>query len=135
MLDEGSGVAAEGLAERVEIVAVSVDPFEDLQRMVDAILEVQGGSPPGYRFVSDPGAAVIGRYGILNPGGFRGRDIPHPTTLVIDTAGVVRWKVVETDYTLRPTNAAIAAAVAAVDAGREPQPALAVPIEPARSGG
>jgi hypothetical protein len=78
---------------------------------------------------------VITRYGILNPGGFRGRDIPHPTTLVIDTAGVVRWKVVETDYRLRPADADIAAAVAAVDAGEEPEPAVAVPIEPARSGG
>lgn len=135
MLDEVPGDAAEGLAERVDIVAVSVDPVEELQQMVERILEVQGGDPPGYRFVSDPGAAVISRYGILNPGGFRGQDISHPTTLVIDTAGVVRWKVVETDYRLRPTNADIAAAVAAVDAGDEPEPATAVPIEPARSGG
>jgi len=99
--------------------------------MIDRILE-QGGKAPTYRLLTDEGAAVIRRYGIFNAEDHRGRTIPHPTTLVIDTSGVVRWKVVETDYRLRPTNEDIAAALAAVLAGEPPLPARAVPIDPAR---
>jgi peroxiredoxin len=44
---------------------------------------------------------VIDRYGLLNPDG---KGWPHPTTYVIDTKGVVRWKFTETNYTIRPTN-------------------------------
>jgi peroxiredoxin len=59
------------------------------------------GKPPGIVFLSDPGHRVIDRYGLVNP---QGRGWPHPTTLVIDRQGVVRWKFVEVDYRVRPTN-------------------------------
>ena len=59
------------------------------------------GKPPGFVFLSDPGHRVIDRYGLLNPDG---RGWPHPTTLVIDRRGVVRWKIVEVDYKVRPSN-------------------------------
>jgi len=59
------------------------------------------GKPPGFVFLSDPGHRVIDRYGLLNPDG---RGWPHPTTLVIDRRGVVRWKLVEVDYKVRPSN-------------------------------
>jgi len=68
------------------------------------------GAAPDFAFLSDPESAVIGRYGILNPSGSR-RGIPHPATYVIDKAGVVRWLFVETDYRIRPDNAAIQAAL------------------------
>jgi peroxiredoxin len=66
-------------------------------------------------FLSDPGHRVIDRYGVLNPRG-RGGTIPHPTTMVIDKRGVVRWKVVETEYKIRPTNQQILDALAKLDA-------------------
>jgi len=43
------------------------------------------------------------------------RPVPHPTTLVIDKQGVVRWKVVEIDYRMRPTNEDILSALSALD--------------------
>jgi peroxiredoxin len=59
------------------------------------------GKPPGFVFLSDPGHRMIDRYGLLNPDG---RGWPHPTTLVIDRQGIVRWKSVEVDYKIRPSN-------------------------------
>ncbi len=66
-----------------------------------------------YQLLADPDNAVIDRYGILNPDG--GRPVPHPTTLVIDEEGVVRWKFIEVDYRIRPTNEDILAAVTELD--------------------
>ena len=63
-----------------------------------------------YQLLADPGNAVIDRYGVFNPDG--GRPIPHPTTLVIDKQGVVRWKFIEIDYRIRPTNEDILTALA-----------------------
>jgi peroxiredoxin len=44
---------------------------------------------------------VIDRYGILNPDS---KGLPHPATYVIDKKGIVRWKSVNIDYRVRPTN-------------------------------
>jgi len=52
---------------------------------------------------------VIDRYGIWNPAG---KGWPHPTTLVIDRQGIVRWKFVEVDYKVRPSNQQILDALA-----------------------
>ena len=71
------------------------------------------GAPPDYLFLSDFGHRVIDRYGLLNPDDQRG--IPHPTTFVIDEDGVVRWKFIETDYRVRPSNAMIREALETVD--------------------
>ncbi len=66
-----------------------------------------------YQLLADPDHAVIDRYGIFNPDG--GRPVPHPTTLVIDEEGVVRWKFIEVDYRIRPTNEDILTALAELD--------------------
>ncbi len=57
----------------------------------------------GLTFVNlmDPGSETIKRYGILN--GAHG-EIPHPTALVIDTQGLIRFIRVDEDYRKRPTN-------------------------------
>jgi len=65
---------------------------EDYERVID------------FPLLSDPGAAVINRYGLFNAEDPRGRAIPHPTTYVIDMEGVVRWKMTEVDYRIRPEN-------------------------------
>ena len=54
--------------------------------------------------LADPGHAVIDRYGIFNENSPEGRPVPHPTTLVVDRAGVVRWRYTEIDYRTRPAN-------------------------------
>ena len=58
------------------------------------------GKAPGFLFLSDAGHRVINRYGILNQSG----DLPNPAVYVIDKKGIVRWKSVELDYRVRPTN-------------------------------
>ena len=94
-----------------ELLAVSVDPKSDLQKMVDRISK-EDGKLPDFAFLSDPGHRVINRYGLLNPNDQRG--IPHPTTYVIDRQGVVRWKFTEVNYKIRPTNEMILDALRAV---------------------
>ena len=97
--------------QTTEILAVAVDSREDLQRMVDRI-SGDGGPPSDITFLSDPGHRVIDRYGLLNP--FSDRGIPHPTTLVVDRRGIVRWKFIEVDYKIRPTNEMILEALEAL---------------------
>lgn len=95
----------------VEILAVSIDDRALLQKMVDQISK--DGVRADYTFLSDPGHKVIDRYGIFNPVDPRG--LPHPTALVIDAKGVVRWKSIEVNYRVRPTNAMIMEAISRVD--------------------
>ncbi len=98
-----------------ELLAVSVDDSTGTRKTIMRISA--DGAAPDFSFLSDPDHAVIARYGILNPnGGDRG--IPHPATYVIDRAGVVRWKDIETDYKIRPTNDAILTAVRALPRGK-----------------
>lgn len=84
------------------MLAVSIDDRTLLQRMADKISS--DGVKPDFVFLSDSGHRVIDRYGLLNPAG---RGWPHPTTFVIDKKGVVRWKFIEVNYKIRPTNAMI----------------------------
>ena len=91
---------------------MSIDDPEHIEMMRERVAREQG-APPDFRFLSDPGHRVIDRYGLLNPDDRRG--IPHPTTFVIDEDGVVRWKFVETNYRVRPTNAMILEALEGLD--------------------
>lgn len=91
---------------------MSVDPKEMLDAMVERISK-DDGVEPDYLFLSDPGHMVIDRYGILNTESDRG--IPHPMTLVIDRRGVVRWKFIEINYKIRPTNEMVREALAALE--------------------
>jgi peroxiredoxin len=79
--------------------------------MVDRVAEENDGLVIDYTFLSDPGAEVINRYGLFNQDDPRGRAIPHPTTYVIDLNGVVRWKMTEVNYRIRPENEDILAAL------------------------
>jgi peroxiredoxin len=71
--------------------------------MTDRVAE-DGYRSIDFPLLSDPDAAVINRYGLFNAEDPRGRAIPHPTTYVIDMEGVVRWKMTEVDYSIRPEN-------------------------------
>ena len=54
-----------------------------------------------FPLLEDTNHRVIDRYGLLNP---KSKGWPHPATYVIDKEGIVRWKFVEVDYKVRPTN-------------------------------
>jgi peroxiredoxin len=55
-----------------------------------------------FPLLSDQDHKVIDRYGLLNDKAQR--PLPHPATFVIDRAGKVRWRFVEVDYKVRPSN-------------------------------
>ncbi len=97
-----------------EILAISVDDHEKQQMMIDRI-SAEDGILPDYALLSDPDHRVIDRYGLFNPNESRRRPVPHPTVFVIDRDGVVRWKFVEINYKIRPTNDDILAALAALE--------------------
>lgn len=81
---------------------MAIDSKEDLEKMVDRIAK-EDGRLADFPFLSDTGHRVINRYGLLNPAA-AARGLPHPATYVIDKKGVVRWKFVEVDYKVRPSN-------------------------------
>jgi len=83
--------------------------------MVDRVAEENDGKIIDHTLLSDPDAAVIRRYGLFNQDDPRGRAIPHPTTYVIDREGVVRWKMTEVNYKIRPENEDIMAALAELE--------------------
>lgn len=86
------------------MIAVAPDPVEKLGEMAKKI-EAEIGKPPQMTFLADAGHKVIDTYGLLNEtAAQRGRFLPHPTTYVLDSKGVVRWKFTEKDYKVRPTN-------------------------------
>lgn len=60
----------------------------------------------------DPDCETIKRYGILNE---QAGNIPHPTALVIDKAGVVRFVRVDVDYKVRPEPEELLAALRSLD--------------------
>jgi peroxiredoxin len=93
-----------------EVLAVAVDSKPDLAKMSGAVSRADG-TLPGFLFLSDAGHRVINRYGILNQ---RSEGLPHPATYVIDKKGIVRWKFVEVDYRVRPTNQQILGALEAL---------------------
>jgi peroxiredoxin len=83
----------------VEILAVSVDPRD---KALELRRKLQHASGFDFPLLSDPDHRVIDRYGLLNAESRR--PLPHPTTLVVDRRGVVRWRFTEVDYKVRPSN-------------------------------
>jgi len=99
---------SDDLKKDTEMLVVSID---DEKGTATAITRISAdGVAPDFTFLSDPDHTVIGRYGVMNPAGTR-RGIPHPATYVIDKKGVVKWKDIQTDYKIRPTNEAVLTAV------------------------
>ena len=91
------------LRDETEIVTVSVDDRDGMQLMIDRVA-AEDGMAPDFIMLSDPDHAVIDRYGLFNENAPPNRPLPHPATYVIDKEGVVRYRFVEVDYRVRPTN-------------------------------
>lgn len=94
----------------MEILAVSVDPHERANQLREKLKR-----EPGFDFplLSDANHRVIDRYGLLNDKS--PRSMPHPTTLVVDRQGVIRWRFTEVDYKLRPSNEDVLREVAKIE--------------------
>ena len=80
-----------------------MDDREGMEKMVGNISK-KDKVPPDFVMLSDPDHAVIDRYGLFNEDSSEKRPFPHPATYVIDMEGVVRYRFVEVDYKVRPTN-------------------------------
>ncbi len=93
---------------------MSIDPRDKALFLRDKLKD-----QPGFNFplLSDANHRVIDRYGLLNEKSPRG--IPHPATYVIDRQGAVRWKFVEVDYKVRPSNEDVLTQVRKVETGKE----------------
>jgi peroxiredoxin len=103
-------------ARGVQIVTLCVDSPEQIRA---------GRSKHGLRAVmlSDAELAVTDLYNLRNPRNFAPskdgvptlRDLPIPTTLLVDARGVVRWIDQSTDYQVRSDPERVRAALAALD--------------------
>ena len=92
------------------LVAISYDTSETLKKFSDS----RGITFP---MISDPGSAIIKRYGLLNATvdpKSRTYGIPHPGTFILDRKGVVRSRFFEDAYQERYTAATILGTLGAV---------------------
>jgi peroxiredoxin len=76
----------------VEIWAVSPDSLDKLAKYAD-----QSGIE--FTLMSDGDLAVIGEWGIVNPDR---PTVPHPTAVIIDSEGVIRYYRQDINYKKRP---------------------------------
>lgn len=103
----------ESYRDKVAILAVSVDPHDKAQSLREMLKDQPGIIFP---LLSDSDHRVIDRYGLFNDKSRR--LVPHPATYVIDRAGKVRYRFVEVDYKIRPSNEAVMKEVAKVEQTR-----------------
>ncbi|MFQ5671042.1 MAG: cytochrome D1 domain-containing protein [Acidobacteriota bacterium] len=77
-----------------EVWAISIDPAEKLRKTRKKL---------GLTFLNlmDPGSRTIERFGILNR---KQGHIPHPTALVVDKRGIIRYLRTDENYKKRPSS-------------------------------
>jgi len=76
-------------------------------------IAADGRGPLGFPLLSDLRAVVVDRYRLRDPEYKNG--IPHPTVIILDQTGTIRWMKIESDYRVRPTNEEVGAAIDAFD--------------------
>ena len=100
-------------AQGLGLVSITYDPPETLKKFADS----RGITFP---LVSDPGSAIIKRYGLFNntvEPNTRTYGIPHPGTFILDAKGVVVARFFEDAYQERYTASTILATMGAAPAG------------------
>lgn len=70
----------------VKVVAISVDDQAHAHEVWDKVAKKK------FTILSDPGAQVIRKYGLLHEAGRGGHDIALRTTLLIDPRGIEKWR-------------------------------------------
>jgi peroxiredoxin Q/BCP len=89
----------------VEIWAVSPDPPEKLA-------EFAAKEGIEYTLLSDGDQAAINGWGFVNPANPK---IPHPTAVIVDGEGVVRYLRQDVDYKNRPSASEILDSIDSLD--------------------
>lgn len=85
-----------------QVVAISVDNPKKAVALAERI-DVH------FPILSDPSRETIRRYGVID----EGNDIAWPTMFLVDKEGVIRWRALTDNYTVRAT---ITEVMAALDA-------------------
>lgn len=85
-----------------------ISPDADAERMNS----FRDGSGITFPLLIDADSAVIKAYGILNE---KHGAVPHPTVVIVDMAGVVRFVHLDEDYRRRPPAATILDALKEID--------------------
>ena len=85
----------------VRVVGISVDDQDHCRMVWDKVTGRQ------FTILSDPGALVIRKYGLLHENGHDDSDIAIRTTLFIDAEGRQRWRRVSETIPSIPTAAEI----------------------------
>ncbi len=101
--------------EAVSLWAISPDSAERSRSFAQSIAaDSRGGA--ALRLLSDPGHRVIDAYGLLDARYARlpYYGVPYPAAYVVDQTGRVAWARIDRDYTERPPNDAIRAAIDAL---------------------
>ena len=71
---------------KVRIVGLSVDDLPHARQVWEKVID------RSFIVLSDPGAKVIRKYGLVHAGGMDGKDIAIRTTIFIDEQGIERWR-------------------------------------------
>lgn len=71
---------------KVKVIAISVDDQEHAHEVWDKVASQK------ITILSDPGAEVIRKYGLLHAAGRKDKDIALRTTVFIDPAGIEKWR-------------------------------------------
>jgi peroxiredoxin Q/BCP len=91
-------------ARGLTVWAISPEPVDKLARYVEQ-------KRIRFAMLSDPDAAVIRQWGLANPDR---PAIPHPTAIVVDAEGVIRYYRQDVDFTVRPAPEELMAAADAM---------------------
>lgn len=70
----------------MRLLAISVDDQKHAAQVWNQVVKRQ------FSVLSDPGAQVIRKYGVVHPGGGSGEDIALDTTLLVDEQGRELWR-------------------------------------------
>ncbi len=89
----------------MEVWAVSPDP-------PDKLAEYASKEGIEYTLLSDGDRSAIKAWGVVNP---KSPKVPHPTAVVVDGEGVVRYFRQDVDYKKRPSVSEILDAVEGLD--------------------
>ncbi|MFN7959639.1 MAG: redoxin family protein [Thermoanaerobaculia bacterium] len=93
----------------ITILAISPDTPEKTREFL-AKVESSRGVHLSHLFLSDPEMKFADAYGIRNTAA--PRPLPHPTSVLVNRDGLEVWRFTEKDYTRRPTDDELKAAVA-----------------------
>ena len=83
------------------VVTISPDSPDDLRRYAEK-------HDLGFVMLSDPELETGVSYGIINP---QNKSVPHPTAVIVDRLGVIRFVRIDEDFKKRPTPAELLAAI------------------------